>query len=353
MLSHERRAFWKFFLTYFVSVAFVVLIAGRFYYEQMYQQMIKAEHFSLINFARGLKAGEPSKEKTFSYSVYIGKIDAFNMDNFSIGPDYFEKFVPYEWDHDYYRIRKSRSEFDGNVSRLRRLIVLTQFALLSFFALLSYFLARNALKPMQEAIIKLDTFSKDLIHDLNTPVTVMRLNVRVLENEPTLKENKALRRLQKSLLEVSELHQNLQVLLEEETFQFEWIEIDALVHEVAQTQQLLYPDLTWQFMCHDTKVFSNEKALKQILYNILSNACRYNRKDGEVNIRCEDRQIIIEDSGIGIKEPEKVFERSYKENKQGFGIGLDIVRRLCEAMDIQIKAESHQEGSRFILTFKS
>ncbi len=44
-----------------------------------------------------------------------------------------------------------------------------------YFASISFFLSRHALKAMQEAIIKLDNFSKDLIHDLNTPVTSILL----------------------------------------------------------------------------------------------------------------------------------------------------------------------------------
>lgn len=334
-----------------MSVALIILVAGHFYYKQMNQQLLRAEHFSIINFARALKAGKPVIDEHFSYAISHSGIKNFSMDNLIVDEKGFTKFIPYEWDHGYYVIHKTREHFDEKVIQLRIFIVLLQVALLLFFGLLSFFLARNALKPMQEAIQKLDAFSKDLIHDLNTPVTAMKLNVKLLQKETSLENNKALERLIKSLQEVSELHQNLHVLLEEETFQLEWIEIEALVREVAQTQQQLYPDITWHFKCHDAKVYSNAKALKQILYNLLSNACKYNKKRGSITLKCEDKSLIIEDTGIGISEPEKIFERTYKETTQGFGIGLDIVQRLCDAMQINIKAESYNQGSRFTLTF--
>ncbi|HFU74444.1 MAG TPA: HAMP domain-containing histidine kinase, partial [Helicobacteraceae bacterium] len=280
------------------------------------------------------------------------QIDNFSMDTFSVDATGFHKYVPYQWHHGYYLLHKSRANFDAKLSDLRFFIISVQLALLLFFALLSFFLAGNALLPMRDALMKLDMFSKDLIHDLNTPLTAMKLNLKLLQKEPTLQKNRALERLNKSLSDVTELHQNLHVLLEEETFLLEYLKVETLIKEVAQTQQQLYPNITWEFHCHDCKVYSNYKALKQILYNLLSNACKYNEKEGIVRIICQEGHLIIEDSGIGIQNPEKIFSRAYKEQQQGFGIGLDIVQRLCDAMHITIAAQSLEKGSRFTLNFQ-
>lgn len=329
----------------------MILIAGHFYYQQMYQQLLKAEHFSIINYARALKAGTLKDEAAFSYVVSHTNIKNFNMDNFRLTPTHLEKFIPYEWDHDYYLIQKTRTVFDAKVFELARFIIGIQISLLLFFALLSFLLARHALKPMQEAIIKLDFFSKDLIHDLNNPLTAMKLNVHLLKKEDPLVSKKALIRIEKSLNEVSELHQNLLLLLEEETFLRRTINIDTLIHETAEVQQSLYPQLTWYFDIRENSVYSNKEALKQVLYNLFSNACKYNKKDGFVRINFNNQKLIIENSGDGIKNPEMVFSRSYKEQQQGFGIGLDIVQRLCDAMEIKVRAETIPDGSRFILEF--
>mgnify|MGYP005994053209 CR=1 FL=1 len=60
MHRHERDAFLKFFITYFFSVALLILIAGFFYFQQMKEGYLKAEDFSLITYARYIKIGDSS-----------------------------------------------------------------------------------------------------------------------------------------------------------------------------------------------------------------------------------------------------------------------------------------------------
>jgi two-component system, OmpR family, sensor kinase len=233
------------------------------------------------------------------------------------------------------------------------IITFVVLSLLVLFGLFSYFLAKNAIKPFEDAMEKLDIFSKDFIHDLNTPITSMKLNVKLIQKDTSIKSYKAVERLNKSLLEISELHQNLNLLLEEKTFMLEWLEVPYLVYNVVQTQEQLYPNIRWYFECQNIQVYSNAKALRQILNNLLSNACKYNSTQASVTIKCYDNILIVEDSGIGIKDTELIFKREYKETEEGFGIGLDIVKRLCDALNISVYAESIQNGSRFTLKFEN
>ncbi len=60
--------------------------------------------------------------------------------------------------------------------------------------------------------------------------------------------------------------------------------------------------------------------------------------------------MAIKDTGKGIKHPEKVFTRFYKEQERGIGIGLHIVKKLCDEMKIPIRLESEVNvGSTFEL----
>jgi len=49
---HEKLAFLKFFLVYFIGTAFLILIAGYFYFEQTKNHYLKIEEFLLIEYAR-------------------------------------------------------------------------------------------------------------------------------------------------------------------------------------------------------------------------------------------------------------------------------------------------------------
>ena len=120
----------------------------------------------------------------------------------------------------------------------------------------------------------------------------------------------------------------------------EKIELEALLHVRAKTFQKLYPSLDFTFETEPFCVESDVNALYRILDNILSNACKYSRKKGHIVISNRAHVITIKDSGIGIKHPEWVFERYYKEGNRGLGLGLHIVKSMCDALGISIHIES-------------
>ena len=351
MRHHEKRSFWKFFLSYFSSVAILILVAGHFYCDQQYEQRIKDEHFAIIDYARQLKMHEATTAKDISHTVVMKKIENFTMDTLVITEDSIEKYIPAnKWHTHYMFITKDRAHFNAHIEELRIQIIAIQVLLLMLFALISLFLTNSALRPMKEAIYKLDKFTKDLIHDLNTPLTTIKLNLKLLTKNPSFKENKALNRIEKSSYEISELHENLKVLLEEDTFQLEDISVCEVANELLHDYKAIYTTLRFSIECHSLQSHLNENALKQILHNLLSNACKYNTKEGSIKLYTQGRTLYIQDSGSGIENPERIFERNYSEQSSS-GIGLDIVKRLCNAMNITIEVDSSAKGTTVALTF--
>ena len=88
--------------------------------------------------------------------------------------------------------------------------------------------------------------------------------------------------------------------------------------------------------------------------NILSNAFKYNKKNGSVDISYRNTVLEIKDTGKGIKNPKRVFDRFYKEQERGIGIGLHIVKKLCEELDVAITLSSKIEvGTLFELSLKN
>ena len=351
MANHKSSAFLKFFLTYFISVALLILAAGFFYFEQMRSQLVKAEHFSLIEYARHIKMNEDLSHfsKDFHYK-FVDTKHHIGISNFSITNKEFMKYIPTRKMGFYMQVFKSKTSFEKKLQELRYKIIALQLILLALFALLSYFLAKNALKPLEESILTLDSFAKDLIHDLNTPVTAMKLNIKLLEKEPSLYNSKALQRLRKSVVTISELRLNLTTLLEKKTFQITTVNVCTVVKDVIELHQPNYKHLRFTIECATLETKLNANALKQILHNLISNACKYNKEDGFVHIYTKGKTLFIEDGGVGIEEPEKIFQRAYSaHNSTGFG--LDIVKRLCEAMNIKIEVYSNEKGSCFSLHF--
>jgi two-component system OmpR family sensor kinase len=352
LLHHEKLAFLKFFITYFVSVALLIILVGYFYFSQVKAHYLKAEEFSLIEYARRIKMNDGVVEypKDFKHNFVTKPNEHINISNFTIKEDEFSKFVPMNKKFYYLEVHKSTRYFKNKLYNLKKIIISIQIILLLIFAFISYKLAKSALKPLQESISKLDKFAKDLIHDLNTPVTSMKLNIKLIEKTPDIQQNKALLRLKQSVNDISELHESLTVLLQEETFQTQHINLCEMLHDIVQTYKQIYTNLTFDLECKNFKVKVNKSAIKQILQNIISNASKYNSQDGFVKIYTKDNALYIQDNGNGIKNPNKIFERSYSE-KHSSGIGLDIVKRLAFAMDIKIDVKTSKNGSTFILIF--
>jgi len=110
----------------------------------------------------------------------------------------------------------------------------------------------------------------------------------------------------------------------------------------------------------DTKVKAEHTKLKQIIFNLVSNAIKYNHSGGSVSLDWQQTdndtvRISIIDTGIGISgaNQKKIFgsfNRLGKENSsiEGTGIGLVLTKKLIEMMGGQIGFESiENKGSTF------
>ncbi|PLT34062.1 PAS domain-containing hybrid sensor histidine kinase/response regulator [Bacillus sp. V5-8f] len=113
--------------------------------------------------------------------------------------------------------------------------------------------------------------------------------------------------------------------------------------------------------CKNINLFVDPLRLKQILLNLLDNAIKYNRKNGEVTISSslKGKNLVIDiiDTGVGFSkdEYEKIFDPFYRihhTKEQGAGIGLALVKQLVNLLGgiIQVKS-TVGIGSVFSITF--
>jgi signal transduction histidine kinase len=207
---------------------------------------------------------------------------------------------------------------------------------------------------MKKAFTTIEEFIKDILHDFNTPISSIVLNSSLLESDNTNKQK--ILRIQQSAQSILSLEENLRAYLQELKTQKEEFDLTVLIMQKQKSLQKIYPDIKWEIDNKSLKLNANKNAFSRILSNLFVNAAKYNKPEGKIitKINQKKKTLQIIDTGIGIKNPQKAFDRFYTENERGTGIGLHIVKKLCEELNMTIDVTSSKEkGSVFTLDLKT
>lgn len=111
---------------------------------------------------------------------------------------------------------------------------------------------------------------------------------------------------------------------------------------------------------HDLSMLSDKNIVRNILYNVMSNAIKYSGEHTKIDCLVTRRGnafvISIRDEGVGIPKSERkfvgtrFFRASNVSHLQGTGLGLNIVRSYLHALKGTIALKSHERGTTFTLT---
>lgn len=219
-------------------------------------------------------------------------------------------------------------------------------------ALVSFLFAYYALMPLRKALRLNEEFVKDILHDFNTPISSMRINLKLFKRE--IGENRKIQRLENNIETILSLQNNLQIFLRGIPSQVESFSLKELAEERVHYFGILYPDVLFKISLGKTVLETNKDAFTRILDNLLSNAGKYNVANGEVSVALKGHSLSIRDTGKGIKHPSRVFDRYYKEQNRGIGIGLHIVKKLCDQLRIPLKIKSKEnQGTTIVLNLSN
>lgn len=247
----------------------------------------------------------------------------------------------------------SKQKYQKEIDRIQEEHLQRYLLALVLLALLSFLFSWYALKPLRQALVLSDEFIKDILHDFNTPLSSLRLNASLLKKE--LGENTKVTRIEQAVQTILSLQENLRSYSDENPLQNEIIDLEALIQKRSEIFAQNYPHLRFICRLEPLQIYANSDAMTRILDNILSNAAKYNKKEGtiEIVLSASQKRLLIRDSGKGIKEPQKIFRRFYKEHERGLGIGLHIVKKLCDSLRIPISVASEVGvGSSFSLDLR-
>ncbi|WP_297192956.1 HAMP domain-containing sensor histidine kinase [uncultured Campylobacter sp.] len=253
-------------------------------------------------------------------------------------------------------------EFVGNELSMIRLKVFSS-ALLSFIliALISYLLIKIALKPLESRIKMLNSFIKDFTHEINTPLSVILLSIERLEQQLKDIDKVKFNRMKLAAKTLSQTYSDLVFYTFPQSMdsEDENIKLKDMIEERLEYFKLFFEQkklTVTSELDENSHIFANRSKINKLFDNLISNAIKYNKKGGFIDIRLKDNTLSIKDSGCGMNEKDiqKIFDRYTRFNKDqgGFGIGLNLVKSICKDYNIQINCLSEpQKGSEFKLNW--
>lgn len=225
-------------------------------------------------------------------------------------------------------------------------------------------------QKLEEAQTRRENLTADIIHELKTPLSILRGNLESLQSGALIASEETFLSLQDEVIRLNKLVEDLDVLSRLESGR---LALDLQPCEISQLLDALFPIINTLEL--QGKVFKSEIAdnlpplyvdkgrTLQVLINLLSNAMHYTPEGGIITLQAKKEtessiHLAISDSGKGIEKQdlEHIFDRFYRADRSrsrqlgGTGLGLAIARGFVEAQGGKIWAESTPgKGSTFHL----
>ena len=190
-------------------------------------------------------------------------------------------------------------------------------------------------------------FTENASHEMQTPLAVLQTKLELLmQTEPITEEQASIiSSLNDTSSRLSRLNRSLLLLTKIENKQYqdtESVQVDAVCDKVIEllASHAALKEISFQKEYKSLAIVQVNRSLFEILVsNLLTNAIRYNYKGGVINVKVDEKTLIIENTGTDhVPDKDKIFDRFHKEgtNSQSIGLGLAIVKRICALYNFTI-----------------
>jgi len=206
-----------------------------------------------------------------------------------------------------------------------------------------------------------DRFIKNAIHEINTPLSIIIANIDLFKLKSPA--NRYITKIEAGSKIIHNIYNDLSYMVKKDRVKYPKIDInlsDFLLYrvdffdEVAVGNTLtLCADIT-----PDIVISFNETELQRVIDNSISNAIKYSwvKTEIDIELQVDGGRVVLDitNRGESIKEPDRLFQRYYRENQNrgGFGIGLHIIREICDKNSVEIELFCDNELTTFRYIFQ-
>ena len=206
-----------------------------------------------------------------------------------------------------------------------------------------------------------DNFIKDSIHDINTPLAVILLNIGLFELE--MGENEYLTQIKSGVRTLQNTYGDLSYLLwrnQEGTSRTQELDLVEILRERIDFFRIVARADRKCILLHtdgkSIKVNMNSDKLKRLIDNNLSNAIKHSFQQSCIDVsvirNCSKAFMSFSNRSNKIEDTQSIFLRYTRGSglRAGYGIGLAIVKEICEEYGIEIEVTS-ESMTTFSYTF--
>jgi len=372
LLSSEKRSLARFLVIYLLSTLMLFSLASWIFYiaakHQILDQQREALKYEAEHIKSQLRVLHESNTKKLIYPQHnVMESAIYDFDKKYIFGTYvtppsllvlsssefiynLSKVEPYYLGAAYLLVSRDLDRVP--IQNLEKNIFLFLLAAGVFFSILGYFLGRLFVAPMKESLERMNHFIQDTTHELNTPISTILTNIEMIETFGKHEENTSeLKRIEIASKTLSRIYDDLTYLNLNHQYHREIILVDmsALVLEriVYFEAMIEAKRLEVVLNIHESILLELDKndALR-LVDNLISNAIKYNRYQGLLEITLNAINLKVKDRGIGIKKGDlkHILQRFKRANKSegGFGIGLHIVYQVVESYGFVLTIDSEE-----------
>ncbi|RUM45746.1 MAG: hybrid sensor histidine kinase/response regulator [Hydrogenimonas sp.] len=210
---------------------------------------------------------------------------------------------------------------------------------------------------------EMNTLLKESFHEIYTPLGIIKSSLALQEIEYGKSEH--LQHIKAAVQSLHSIYEDIYYAIKKEVRDHppEWIELERFLPQRIGlfTPQMeakgLHCNLNFEIDSPMIKINATE--LERLIDNLLSNAIKYAKEGGEISIDIlpfsdQEIQLTITNTSKKIQNVKQLFHELYREDHtvMGLGIGLSIVKKICDKYGITIDVEAQEDRICFILRYK-
>lgn len=217
-------------------------------------------------------------------------------------------------------------------------------------------------KELSDLVESQKQFIKNSVHEINTPLAIIRTNIDLLKMK--IDNNNYITNIESGSKIIQYIYDDLSYLIKKDrvVYEKEYLEFSKILkerigffEEIVKSNSLYYI----KNIEDDVYIKFNQTELQRIIDNNLSNAVKYSFSKSPIFVKLiylndDEVEFSVTTNSKRIENVDKIFDDFYRENsaRGGFGLGLKIVKEICDKNLVIIELSSDEKETKFAYRFK-